>query len=82
MSTITPLERRARARAIAEARRNNILYNRYSKRARPTVANSMPVNKVAEVEEEKEDKNFFLRGLETVGDFFGNVVGGAAKGHR
>ena len=74
--TMTPAERRARARAIVEARRNNTLYNLYKQR-QPTAVSY----KNTEVEEKKEENdNFFVRGLETVGDLFGNVVSGAVKG--
>ena len=76
MSTISPLERRARARAIVEARRNNALYNQYRRR-QPTAVT--PVNTEVK-EKEKDNDNFFVRGLETVGDLFGNVVSGAVKG--
>ena len=76
MSTISPLERRARARAIVEARNNNVLYNKYKRQ--------MPTGKIPEPaerkEDEKDDSNFFIRSLSTIGDFFGNVVSGTVKG--
>ena len=79
--TISPEERRARAKAIIEQRaglaRQRQVYkvrSAYEEQERSRLA----VEKAER--EESENANFLVRGLSTIGDVVGNVLTGAVKG--
>ena len=79
--SMTPEERRARAQAIiqqrdyvAQVKRNNKLYNAYRDQELSKIAVETAERR------EKEDQNWFIRGLSTIGDVVANVLEGAVKG--
>ena len=83
MSTyqLTPAERRARAQALVESRRNRSLYNNYLKE-KAIYEKQLEEERLKSVWEENDrnSQNFLVRGLSTVGDVVANVLTGAVKG--
>lgn len=83
MSTyqLTPAERRARAQALVESRRNRSLYNNYLKE-KAIYEKQLEEERLKSVWEENDrnSQSFLVRGLSTVGDVVANVLTGAVKG--
>ena len=83
MSTyqLTPAERRARAQALVESRRNRSLYNNYLKE-KAIYEKQLEEERLKSVWEENDrnSQSFLVRGLSTVGDAVANVLTGAVKG--
>ena len=83
MSTysLTPAERLARAQALKHASENPLQYKRYLYQTRQLKESQAALLKEEErVKEERENQNFLVRGLSTIGDVVGNVLTGAVKG--
>ena len=78
---LTPAERRARAQALVESRRNRSLYNNYLKE-KAVYEKQLEEERLKSVWEENDrnSQNFLVRGLSTVGDVVANVLTGAVKG--
>jgi len=70
---MTTAERRARARAIADARRQQQEYERQQRQAMLQQAQQ-------KTEAPQESANFLERAFATVGDIAGNVISGVSKG--
>lgn len=83
MSTynMTPAERRARAQALVQYRENRSLYNKYL-REKEEVDRQLEQERLKSVwaDNERNNQNFLVKGLSTIGDVVGNVLTGAVKG--
>ena len=79
---LTPSERRARAQAIIQQRENRKIYSEYinsqDEILREYERQRLEATRAAK--REKENQNFLIRGLSTVGDLAANVLTGAVKG--
>ena len=83
MSTysLTPAERLARAQALKHASENPLQYKRYLYQTRQLKESQAALFREEErVKEERDNQNFLVRGLSTIGDVVGNVLTGAVKG--
>lgn len=83
MSTysLTPAERLARAQALKHASENPLQYKRYLYQTRQLKESQAALLREEErVKEERDNQNFLVRGLSTIGDVVGNVLTGAVKG--
>ena len=83
MSTysLTPAERLARAQALKHASENPLQYKRYLYHTRQLKESQAALLREEErVKEERDNQNFLVRGLSTIGDVVGNVLTGAVKG--
>ncbi len=75
--TLTPAERRARARERIQARENSRIRQRYT-----TEQKALESQQLQQQNEQNdiESQNFLTRGLATIGDLAANVITGAVKG--
>lgn len=83
MSTysLTPAERLARAQALKHASENPLQYKRYLYQTRQLKESQAALLREEErVKEKRDNQNFLVRGLSTIGDVVGNVLTGAVKG--
>ena len=80
--TLTPAERRARAQAVREQRNSRYTYSNYVKEVKQAQSEQASALRQAQIDEENEknNQNFLVRGLSTIGDFATNVITGAVKG--
>lgn len=78
---LTPAERRARAQALIEQRKNVVAYNKYLKQQKD-YERQVAQAKLDEENRQKqiESQDFFTRAISTVGDISANVITGALKG--
>lgn len=78
---LTPAERRARAQALIEQRKNVVAYNKYLKQQKD-YERQIAQAKFDEENRQKqiESQDFFTRAISTVGDISANVITGALKG--
>lgn len=78
---LTPAERRARAQALIEQRKNVVAYNKYLKQQKD-YERQIAQAKLDEENRQKqiESQDFFTRAISTVGDISANVITGALKG--
>ncbi len=74
---LTPSERRTRAKAVIQQRKDLVAYNNYLKLQEQAKADEEMRQREQRV---KENQNFFVRAISTVGDFAANVLTGAVKG--
>ena len=78
---LTPAERRARAQALIEQRKNVVAYNKYLKQQKD-YEKQVAQAKLDEENRQKqiESQDFFTRAISTVGDISANIITGALKG--
>lgn len=78
---LTPAQRRARAQALIEQRKNVVAYNKYLKQQKD-YERQIAQAKLDEENRQKqiESQDFFTRAISTVGDISANVITGALKG--
>lgn len=78
---LTPAERRARAQALIQQRKNVVAYNKYLKQQKD-YERQVAQAKLDEENRQKqiESQDFFTRAISTIGDISANIITGALKG--